>query len=63
MNMIWVDRIVEELKDKHIHVDDMFTPSGYAHVGSLRGPILHDTVYRAFKEKRDDTVFTYVFNG
>ena len=60
--MIWVDRIAQELKGKHSHVDDMFTPSGYAHVGSLRGPILHDVMYRVLKEQDTQTEFTYVFN-
>ncbi len=60
--MIWADRIAEELKGKQQHVDDMFTPSGFAHVGSLRGPILHDVVSRVFKEQDKNTVFTYVFN-
>lgn len=60
--MIWVDRIAKEIgKDRH-HIDDMFTPSGYAHIGSLRGPILHDVVHRVFVEHNDETVFTYVFN-
>ncbi len=60
--MIWVDRIVKQLRGKPQHIDDMFTPSGIPHLGSLRGPILHDVVYRAFLEKNKQTVFTYVFN-
>ncbi|MBI1863244.1 lysine--tRNA ligase [Candidatus Microgenomates bacterium] len=59
--MIWVDRIAQKLTTAQ-HIDDMFTPSGYAHIGSLRGPILHDVVYRVLREQTDDTVFTYVFN-
>lgn len=59
--MFWADRIREELKTSQ-HIDDMFTPSGFAHVGSLRGPILHDVVYKSFKEKYQKSVYTYVFN-
>ena len=60
--MIWVDRIAKQLENKAQHVDDMFTPSGYAHMGSLRGPILHDVVAKVLGSKNKDTIFTYVFN-
>ncbi len=60
--MIWVDRIAKKLEGKTQHVDDMFTPSGYAHIGSLRGPILHDVVYKVLASKNKKTVFTYIFN-
>ncbi|OGK17118.1 lysine--tRNA ligase [Candidatus Roizmanbacteria bacterium RIFCSPHIGHO2_01_FULL_39_12c] len=60
--MIWVDRIAKQLGDKTQHIDDMFTPSGYAHMGSLRGPILHDVVAKVLASKNKDTIFTYVFN-
>ncbi len=60
--MIWVDQIAQKQQNKTHHIDDMFTPSGFAHIGSLRGPLLHDVVYRVLKENNKDTVFTYVFN-
>lgn len=60
--MLWVDRIAKDLHGKAHHIDDMFTPSGYAHMGSLRGPILHHVVYEVLKKRNDGTVFTYVFN-
>lgn len=60
--MIWVDQIAQKQKDKTHHVDDMFTPSGFAHIGSLRGPLLHDVVSRVLKENNKKTIFTYVFN-
>ena len=53
--MIWADRIAKELKGKTQHVDDMKTLSGYPHIGSLRGPILHDVVYKALHEKNKKT--------
>lgn len=40
----------------------MFTPSGFAHIGSLRGPLVHDIVYRALKDAGVEANFTYVFN-
>lgn len=60
--MIWVDRISKELKSQTQHVDDMKTPSGFIHIGSLRGPILHDVMYKVLKEENSKTVFTYLFN-
>ena len=60
--MIWVDRIAKKIGDTPQHIDDMFTPSGYAHIGSLRGPILHDVVYRVLHAQNEKTVFTYVLN-
>jgi len=60
--MIWVDRMSKQIGNQPQHIDDMFTPSGFAHMGSLRGPILHDVIYRVLKKSNKETVFTYVFN-
>ena len=40
----------------------MFTPSGFAHIGSLRGPLVHDMVYRALGHAHAPVTFTYIFN-
>lgn len=40
----------------------MFTPSGAAHIGSLRGPLVHDMVYRALGCAGQQVTSTYVFN-
>ena len=42
--------------------DDMKTPSGRIHVGSLRGVIVHDLIYKALKDISVKTKFSYVFN-
>jgi len=64
--MFWADRIAKQIIDsgqyKPYKVDDMFTPSGFAHIGSLRGPIVHDLIYRALKYAGQNVTFTYVFN-
>ena len=64
--MHWADKIAKEVIDskkyKPYWVDDMFTPSGYAHIGSLRGPLMHDFMNRALKDAEQKTEFTYVFN-
>ncbi len=69
--MFWSDRIAKEIIDSGTHksptdgsywVDDMFTPSGFAHIGSLRGPIVHDLVYRSLFHVGAKSTFTYIFN-
>ena len=64
--MFWADKIARKIVESGAHrpfwVDDMFTPSGFAHIGSLRGPLVHDMVYRAFGYIHEAITFTYVFN-
>lgn len=64
--MHWADKVAKEIiasgKFKPYWVDDMKTPSGFAHIGSMLGPIIHSTVYRALKDAGQDAKLTYVFN-
>jgi len=64
--MFWADRIAKQIIEsgsyKPYWVDDMFTPSGFAHIGSLRGPLVHDIIYRALKDANQSVTYTYVFN-
>ncbi len=64
--MHWADRIAKEIvksgKYKPYWVDDMKTPSGYAHIGSMLGPVMHSAIYRALKDLGKDVKLTYVFN-
>ena len=64
--MHWADKIAKEIvasgKYKPYWVDDMKTPSGYAHIGSMLGPVMHSAIYRALKDMGHDVKFTYVFN-
>lgn len=63
--MFWADRIAQEIikskKHKPYWVDDMKTPSGRIHVGSLRGVLIHELIFRALKNAGKDVTFTYVF--
>jgi len=64
--MIWVDRVAKKIceqKNKKQWVDDMKTPSGRIHVGSLRGVIIHDLIYKVLKENDVNVEFSYVFNN
>lgn len=62
----WADKVAKEIIDskkyKPYWVDDMKTPSGYAHVGSVLGPIIHSCIFRALKDAGEDPVITYVIN-
>ena len=63
--MIWVDREVKKIAERKLKiewVDDMKTPSGRIHVGSLRGVIIHDLMYKVLTEKNIPAKYTYVFN-
>ena len=62
--MFWADKIAEDLKDRKdlLWVDDMVTPSGKAHVGSLRGAILHDVIFKALKNSGKKVKYTFFSN-
>ncbi|MBW7960374.1 lysine--tRNA ligase [Patescibacteria group bacterium] len=63
--MIWVDREANRLKERGLALewaDDMKTPSGRIHVGSLRGVIVHDLIYKALIVIGVKAKFSYVFN-
>ncbi len=64
--MYWADKVAKEIIDskkfKPYWVDDMFTPSGFAHIGSLRGPLVHDLIYKALKYAKEEVTFSFVIN-
>jgi len=72
--MHWADKIAKEIVTsgkyksslpdggKSYWVDDMKTPSGYAHIGSMLGPVVHSAIYRALKDIGKEVILTYVFN-
>lgn len=64
--MHWADKIAQEIiasgKFKPYWADDMKTPSGFAHIGSMLGPVIHSAIYRALKDAGQEVTLTYVFN-
>ena len=48
--MFWCDQLVEKI-DGPQTINDSKTPSGRAHVGALRGPLIHDAIFRTLKSK------------
>ena len=64
--MFWVDEITNDIlskikKDSYL-VTDWMTTSGHAHIGSLRGVIIHDLVRRGLIEKEKSAEFQWGFD-
>jgi lysyl-tRNA synthetase class 1 len=64
--MFWADEIAQEIikSGKYLPywVDDMKTPSGFSHVGSLMGPVVHSMIFRSLKDAGENPEFTFVIN-
>jgi len=63
--MFWVDDIANEIKKRKLPlewVDDAKTPSGRVHVGSLRGVVVHDLIFKALTQTGIKTKYTYIFD-
>jgi lysyl-tRNA synthetase, class I len=62
--MFWADQIAEDFKNHKggLLVDDMATPSGTPHVGTLRGAIIHDVAARALRTSGKEAKYTFVCN-
>ena len=56
--MFWADKIAADAQGPQV-VNDSKTPSGRVHVGSIRGVIVHDTIYRALKQAGKPVKFLY----
>jgi lysyl-tRNA synthetase class 1 len=64
--MFWADKVAQQLKERNLPlewVDDMKTPSGRVHVGSLLGVVFHGLVYKALVDTGVNAKFTYVFEN
>jgi lysyl-tRNA synthetase, class I len=61
--MFWADEIAHKLdkKDKQL-VDDAFSTSGPAHVGSLRGFVIHDIAHKTLLANGLDARFTFILD-
>jgi len=57
-----VREIIASGKYKPYWVDDMKTPSGFAHIGSMLGPMIHSCIFRALKDAGQEAKLSYVFN-
>lgn len=64
--MFWADKIAKKIIDSGKYspywVDDMKTPSGRIHVGSLRGVVIHDLLYKTLLYRGKKATYTYCIN-
>ena len=56
--MTWIDEILGRCPPP-VMINDSKTPSGMAHVGSLRGVLIHDALFREARERGLQARFTY----
>nr|VFJ75468.1 MAG: lysyl-tRNA synthetase, class I [Candidatus Kentron sp. FW] len=57
---MWTTKLVNSLKkDQYQVINDSKTPSGRVHVGSLRGVLIHDAVYREMKSRDLPGIYLY----
>ena len=56
--MFWADELAASASGRHV-VNDSKTPSGTVHVGSLRGPVVVDTIARALRAAGRDVELRY----
>lgn len=59
--MFWADKLLENRKNKEL-INDAWTPSGIIHMGGLKGPIIHDTLYKILKSQGQDVKFQFGFD-
>lgn len=57
-NFTWYEKIIEGLAGPQI-INDSKTPSGRVHVGSLRGVLIHDAIYRALRDRKTEVTYQY----
>ncbi len=58
--MDWADELAATVRDRGPQVvNDSKTPSGTVHVGSLRGPVILDTIARALRTNGIETTLLY----
>lgn len=56
----FADQIIKSGKYKPYWVDDMKTPSGRVHIGSVRAVLTHEFVYRSLIDRGVKATFSYV---
>ena len=56
--MYWADELAAAVAGPQV-VNDSKSPSGTVHVGSLRGVVLHDAIFRALRQAGHEATFLY----
>jgi lysyl-tRNA synthetase class 1 len=59
--MFWADKLLEDRSGSE-WINDAWTPSGIIHMGGLKGPVIHDVLFRVVKEQGREVKFTFGFD-
>ncbi len=59
--MFWADKLLEG-RDGREWVNDAWTPSGIVHMGGLKGPVIHDVLYKILKKQGKNAKYTFGFD-
>lgn len=59
--MFWADKILQNRNVKE-WVNDAWTPSGIVHMGGLKGPLIHDVLFKILKKQGKDVKYTFGFD-
>lgn len=59
--MFWADKLLEGREGKE-WVNDAWTPSGIIHMGGLKGPVIHDVLFKILKKQGKDVKYTFGFD-
>lgn len=59
--MFWADVLLQNREGSE-WINDAWTPSGIIHMGGLKGPVIHDVIYKILKNQGKDVKFTYGFD-
>ncbi|MGH7204108.1 MAG: lysine--tRNA ligase [Candidatus Levyibacteriota bacterium] len=59
--MFWADKLLQKRKGRE-WVNDAWTPSGIVHMGGLKGPVIHDVLYKILKEQKKDVTYSFGFD-
>ncbi len=59
--MFWADQLLKDRKGSE-WVNDAWTPSGIIHMGGLKGPVIHDVLYKILKGQGKKVKYTFGFD-
>lgn len=59
--MYWADKLLENRTGEEL-INDSWTPSGMVHMGGLKGPVIHDVLFRILKKQGKEAKFIFGFD-
>src|SRR3989344_6762 len=59
--MFWADQLLQNRKGTE-WINDAWTPSGIIHMGGLKGPVIHDVLFKILKGQGKKVKYTFGFD-